>query len=353
MGSETRKKDENNDEDEEPSPLLSSFKGTLSSYQFTKNVKIESGTERVPKKEQAVTPPWTPAGETSTSASPDGTGTLPTSRGVKREATEMDDDYVDEPKSSLATSSLSIRGTSNTLMVVKDESSTTVQSRKKGKSMPNGYAPPEMYAHLNYLLDVIEPNLICLFVGTNPGVRTAEEGHAYSHPTNHFWRDLHNCGCTTRRLQPCEDQDLPRLFSLGNTNIVARPTKNQSELSFQEMVEGTATLETKIRLYQPEAVCIVGVGIWHAIWKAKQGKKIRPREMVYGWQDESHNLGRFRNETDAAETLGNNRTTWDGAKVFVTCSTSGLVGLPPDVRASRWKALGDWVVRRRAERGNA
>ncbi len=269
---------------------------------------------------------------------------------TKRDPTEMDPDDVNEATTSLTTSSISIHGNSTALTMVNEGFSATLPPPKKLKS---GYAPPEMYAHLNYLLDAIAPNLICLFVGTNPGIRTAEEGHAYSHPTNHFWRELYKSGCTTRLCQPREDQDLPRLFSLGNTNIVARPTKNQNELSFEEMVEGTATLETKIRLYQPEAVCIVGAGIWRAIWKAITGKKMRGGELVYGWQDERYNLGRFRNDVDALQTLGSNRTSWDGARVFVNGSTSGLAAIPVDIRSDRWQKLGDWVVQRRLERANA
>lgn len=51
---------------------------------------------------------------------------------------------------------------------------------------PAGYAPPSQYAHLNELVDILEPNLICVFVGLNPGIRTAMEGHAYSHRSNRF-----------------------------------------------------------------------------------------------------------------------------------------------------------------------
>lgn len=43
---------------------------------------------------------------------------------------------------------------------------------------------------------------------------------------------------------------------------------------------------------------------------------------------------------------------WDGAKVFVATSTSGLAAsLLPAEKERIWKELGDWVVMRRKERG--
>jgi len=44
--------------------------------------------------------------------------------------------------------------------------------RKKASRSNSGYAPPSTYAHLPELQDVLEPNLICLFIGLNPGIAT-------------------------------------------------------------------------------------------------------------------------------------------------------------------------------------
>ena len=74
-----------------------------------------------------------------------------------------------------------------------------------------GYAPPSQYAHLNELVDILEPNLICVFVGLNPGICTAIEGHAYSHRSNRFWKLLHSSGLTNRLMLPAEDRTLPAL----------------------------------------------------------------------------------------------------------------------------------------------
>jgi G:T/U-mismatch repair DNA glycosylase len=208
--------------------------------------------------------------------------------------------------------------------------------RKKSRS-PAGYAHPSTYAHLPELRDVLEPNLICVFIGLNPGVQTARSGHAYAHPSNLFWKLLYSSGCTTRRCRPEEDGDLPRLFQLGNTNIVSRPTKNGSELSKAEMDSSVQALEDKVQKFRPEAVCIVGKSIWESIWRARRGKAIKKEEFTYGWQDDREKMG-----------AGGG---WDGARVFVATSTSGLAAsLSPAEKERIWRELGVWVEQRRAER---
>lgn len=210
-------------------------------------------------------------------------------------------------------------------------------SPAKKRRQSSKYAPPSKYAHLSKLVDVIEPNLICLFIGFNPGVRTATAGHAYAHPSNMFWKLLHSSGCTDVRLRPEQDVDLPRLYSMGNTNIVDRPSKDAAELSKKEMAAGTPILEEKVRAFRPEAVCIVGKGIWEAIWRWRYKREIKKDEFRYGWQDEKERMGKCEG--------------WEGALVFVATATSGLsASLRPHEKEAIWKPFGEWVKKRRAER---
>lgn len=210
-------------------------------------------------------------------------------------------------------------------------------SPAKRRRQTSKYAPPSKYAHLPTLVDVLEPNLICVFVGTNPGIRTATSGHAYAHPSNLFWKLLHSSGCTDERLKPEQDVDLPRLYSMGNTNIVERPSKDAAELSKAEMDAGTPVLEDKFRKYRPEAVCIVGKGIWEAIWRWRYKRQIRKEEFHYGWQDDKERMGKCEG--------------WAGARVFVASSTSGLsASTKPHEKEAIWKPFGEWVKARRIER---
>jgi mismatch-specific thymine-DNA glycosylase len=224
-------------------------------------------------------------------------------------------------------------------------------SPAKKKRMSSKYAPPSKYAHLAPLTDILEPNLICVFVGFNPGVRTATSGHAYAHPSNSFWKLLHSSGLTDRRCRPEEDVDLPRLYAMGNTNIVSRPSKDVAELSKEEVVAGTPILDNKIRKYKPEAVCIVGKSIWEAIWQYNRGKKPSKAEFHYGWQDETHNMGKLPFEGEEASTQVDDDDDWPGARVFVATSTSGLsASLKPAEKEAIWKPFGEWVQQRREER---
>ena len=214
---------------------------------------------------------------------------------------------------------------------------TLSPSPAKRRRQSSKYAPPSKYAHLPKLVDVLEPNLICVFVGTNPGIQTATAGHAYAHPSNMFWKLLHSSGCTDVRLRPQQDVDLPRLYSMGNTNIVERPSRDAGELSKAEMAAGTPILDDKIRTFRPEAVCIVGKGIWQGIWRWRYGREMKKDEFKFGWQSERERMG--------------TADDWGGAPVFVATSTSGLsASLRPHEKQAIWKPFGEWVAKRRKER---
>ena len=227
---------------------------------------------------------------------------------------------------------------------IKKASQTPKSGIKKPKRTPSGYAPPSKYAHLvNNLTDSLAPNLICVFIGVNPGIRTATTGHAYNHPSNLFWKLLHSSGCTPRRCRPEEDGDIPRLYQLGLTNIVTRPTKDASELSREEMDAGVAELEMKIARDRPESVAIVGKSIWESIWRVRHGKKISKEQFRYGWQDDVERMG----------VVPTGEAPFEGARVFVATTTSGLAaGMKGHEKEEIWRGLGEWVERRRAERSS-
>ncbi|KAK9372524.1 uracil-DNA glycosylase-like protein [Lipomyces chichibuensis] len=196
----------------------------------------------------------------------------------------------------------------------------------------------------NKLRDSIPHNLILLLVGLNPGIMTGVTGWAYAHPSNLYWKLLHSSAITTIRHPPSDTYRLPELYSVGNTNIVSRPTKNGSQLSRQEMDDGVPILEQKVREKKPEAVAIVGKSIWESIWRVRKGRAIPKEEFHYGWQDESENMGRINSRVG-------NQVEWNGARVFVTTTTSGLAaGMSPEEKQAIWNVLGNWVKERREQR---
>lgn len=137
------------------------------------------------------------------------------------------------------------------------------------------------------------------------------------------------------------------LYEIGNTNICARPTRSGDGLSKAELEEGAVILETKIAEYKPQAVAIVGKGIWEAIWMMKKGqKRFNDPDFHWGWQDEGMQIGRT---CDA-----DGRIVWAGARTFVATSTSGLAAtLTPAEKLAIWKPLGDWMAAQRADREEA
>ncbi|KAF3389694.1 G/U mismatch-specific uracil DNA glycosylase [Talaromyces pinophilus] len=193
------------------------------------------------------------------------------------------------------------------------------------------YSPPSR------LRDSITPNLILLLIGVNPGLLTGSTGYAYAHPSNLFWKLLHSSGITSIRHPPSDTYKLPELYSVGNTNIVERPTKDASMLSKAEMDAGVPILEAKIAKSRPEAVALVGKSIWESVWRARHGRNIKKEEFRYGWQDDEENMGRCEG--------------WNGARVFVATTTSGLAAtMSMQEKQEVWNELGTWVKRRREER---
>lgn len=167
-------------------------------------------------------------------------------------------------------------------------------------------------------------------------------GHAYAHPSNRFWHLLHESGVTLKKHLPSETHDLLDLYSIGNTNICARPTRDGSGLSREELAEGAGILEEKIRKFKPEAVCIVGKQIWEALWLARTGRKLHKDKFTWGWQDKEVWLGRTVDEEG--------QVIWAGSKTFVTTSTSGLsASMRPHEKLEVWRPLGEWFSERREQ----
>lgn len=226
--------------------------------------------------------------------------------------------------------------------------STKRPRARKGEPSSN-YVPPSAYAHLPLLPDAIAPDLLILFIGLNPGIETARTGHAYAHPSNLFWKLLHSSGVTPVLCAAAEDREMPARHRLGLTNIVERPSRSGAELSKAEMDDGVAALEAKCARWRPEVACVVGKGIWESVFRVKKGRAMTKGEFQYGWQDaDGMRMGVVEDE-EAGSEGGSGK--WEGSRVFVASSTSGLAAtLKPKEKERIWKELGDWCVLRRRER---
>jgi len=104
------------------------------------------------------------------------------------------------------------------------------------------------------LPDYLAPGLDIVFVGINPGERSARIGHYYGNPRNPFWHLLHEAGLTPRQLEPEEDHLLPT-FAIGITDIVKRPSRGVGDLTGAEFRRGRAVLEAKLLAARPRIIC--------------------------------------------------------------------------------------------------
>jgi double-stranded uracil-DNA glycosylase len=119
------------------------------------------------------------------------------------------------------------------------------------------------WSHLR-LKDRIEPGVRVLFVGINPGVRSALTGHHFAGYSNRFWKLLFESGLVPAPMTFEQDDRLPG-FGFGITNLIARPSPGIGDLSRAEYVEGWTILDRKIRRYRPRIVALVGVTLYRAI----------------------------------------------------------------------------------------
>src|SRR5204863_1454031 len=94
------------------------------------------------------------------------------------------------------------------------------------------------------LRDRIQPDVQVLFVGINPGIRSALTGHHFAGFSNRFWKLLYESGLVPERITYANDDRLPD-WGFGITNIVPRATPGIDTLSSHEYIRGRRVLVAK------------------------------------------------------------------------------------------------------------
>jgi double-stranded uracil-DNA glycosylase len=143
------------------------------------------------------------------------------------------------------------------------------------------------------LRDRIAPDVRVLFVGINPGIRSAQTGHHFAGYSNRFWKLLFDSRLVPEPIDGRADDRLPE-WGFGITNLVARETPGIDTLSREECTAGIELLRAKVRRFKPEIVAFVGVSLYRWIFNVKD-----------------------------AVVLGSQRVTFEGADVFVLPNPSG------------------------------
>jgi double-stranded uracil-DNA glycosylase len=109
-----------------------------------------------------------------------------------------------------------------------------------------------------------------MFVGINPGVRSALTGHHFAGYSNRFWRLLYESRLVPEPITFADDDRL-REWGYGITNIVPRPTPGMDGLTPGEFVEGRIRLRRKILRHRPGVVAFVGVTVFRAMFPFEKG----------------------------------------------------------------------------------
>ena len=133
------------------------------------------------------------------------------------------------------------------------------------------------------LHDRIRPGVRVLFVGINPGVRSAETGHHFAGYSNRFWKLLYESRLVPEPITYQDDDRLPD-FGYGITNIVARPSPGINDLRPQDYEEGARVLMRKIAKFKPQFVALVGVTVYRALLLSLGDKAANKRALTLGVQ---------------------------------------------------------------------
>ena len=104
-----------------------------------------------------------------------------------------------------------------------------------------------------------------LFVGINPGIRSAQTGHHFAGFSNRFWTLLFESGLVPERVTSQEDDRLPG-WGYGVTNLIPRPTPGIDTLRLDEYIAGARVLRRKVRRWQPPVVALVGVTLYRSLF---------------------------------------------------------------------------------------
>lgn len=126
--------------------------------------------------------------------------------------------------------------------------------------------PADPNGAMETLPDLLRGELDVVFVGINPSIFSAMQGHYFARRTNRFWPCF--SGSTLSRaarqaiglaqLQPMHDRVLLE-HGFGFTDLVKRPTAKASDLTLDELAASVALLVEKLELHKPRIACFHGV----------------------------------------------------------------------------------------------
>ena len=145
------------------------------------------------------------------------------------------------------------------------------------------------------LQDRVGPGVRVLFVGINPGVRSAAIGHHFAGYSNRFWKLLFESALVPEPIRADDDARLTE-WGYGITNLIPRMTPGIDTLRPEEYAAGLRVLRRKVRRWRPKGVVFLGVTLFRVVFARRPGVPV---------------------------SLGLQRESFEGASVFVLPNPSG------------------------------
>ena len=125
------------------------------------------------------------------------------------------------------------------------------------------------------LPDLLLDGLDVVFVGINPSLFSAAQGHYFARKINRFWPAFSRsrlslaarAGLGVERLEPVHDRALQD-YGFGFTDLVKRPSPRSTDLTRNEPGDGVAALARKLKRHKPRFACFHGVTVSRPVQRA-------------------------------------------------------------------------------------
>jgi TDG/mug DNA glycosylase family protein len=178
------------------------------------------------------------------------------------------------------------------------------------------------------LPDYLRSGLDLVFVGINPGLYSARQGHYFARSTNRFWPAFTSSrlsaqvrsGLGVEVLRPEHDGALLRL-GIGFTDVVKRASANAAELDVADFQKWAPQLLRKIRRLSPRVACFHGLTAYRPFLALALG--VGDRAPSLGAQPEMVGATRLfvvpnPSPANAHFTLADQTTWYDRLADFIT-----------------------------------
>lgn len=139
--------------------------------------------------------------------------------------------------------------------------------------------------------DLISDHVRLLFVGINPGLRTAAVQAHFAPRGNRFWPALYRAGITDHLIDASsgftsDDRKYLLRRGIGITNLVGRATAGADELTGAELISGRRKLDRMVEDFSPRVVAVLGITAYRDAFgqrRAAAGKQASPYRATELW----------------------------------------------------------------------